>query len=517
MIKNAFWAVLLLFCLPLTVRATEDYEYTLREDAVLITQYLGTDTEVTVPATMTVDGTEYPVILEGRTVFANNTQITSVTLEPGVQFEDGDLYGLFQNCTQLQSVRMQDLTGLTDMTGVFYRCENLTDVELSGLDTSGVTNINYLFSGCTSLKNLSGYRDWDTGSVESMYMAFHHTDSLSFIDLSGWDLSQVKDTGWCFQHSGASQILLPDSLNILSAGFFNHANGYRDEIFTVPAGVTAVGLGHTFYDFGTGVTEFAVASGNSACKAVDGILYSRDGSILYAIPGQKEFADGVYTVPEGVTMMGELSFGRNESIREVVLPDSYEITQVATGDPRYVLQEDNGNLNSGNSLNIAVYLNTGVTRYSVKETNPRYTSVDGILYSVDGSALVAVPSRYEGEIRIPEGVIRWESEALWSVANDAANAYLENLTGVFIPESLTYIASDQLRKLNSLLDQGVTITVAEGNPAYGVNWMGALVNRDELFDGQGKPDFLWHIPVILGSVLLMTLATVFCFRCRRKK
>ena len=70
-------------------------------------------------------------------------------------------------------------------------------------------------------------------------------------------------------------------------------------------------------------------------------------------------------------------------IYTVILPDTYEIEYVPVYDDRYIVFEDTGNLNAGTNLSIAIYCYTGITDYAVMDTNPRYTSVDGIIYSKD--------------------------------------------------------------------------------------------------------------------------------------
>jgi len=502
---KAFWILLLLVCLPLTAQATEDYEFTLQEDTALVTKYTGSSTDLTVPAVFIVDGREYATVLDSTTVFAENQTLQSVTLETGVSFLEGRMDGLFKNCKNLESVTFGTHTGITGMEGAFYQCQSLTALDLSGLVLTKVTDLDYLFCGCSRLGELTGYEAWDTGVVESMYMTFADTACLSAVDLSRWDLSRVKNTGWCFQNCGAAQILLPQSLHVISAGFFNHANRFAGQTFTVPAGVTGVGLAHTFYDFGAELTAFAVAPGNTACKAVDGVLYSADGRVLYAIPRNKKFPDGVFAIEEGVTFLGELSFCQNPNIREVLLPDSFEISPVERNDPRYILYQDYGNLNSGSNLDIAVYLHTNVARYNVKATNPHYTAIDGVLYTKDQTALVAVPARYDGKLAIPQGVTRWESGAMWTVDSATVDSYMENCKGVSIPNSLTYIAPDQLAKLNRLAAQGLVITLEEDHPTY------------RLFGGTLAPRGNFpSVPLVITAIALPVLAGLLIFLRKRR-
>lgn len=438
-----------------------DFVYELQPSGnVLLTQYVGQGSVVVVPGTYTVEQTEYRVEMASRSVFSQNALITSITLYPGVSF---------QNNT---------------MEYLFYGCEGLKSIDMTGVETGSVTTMKAMLSGCKKLSELTGYENWDTGSLKSIAYMFDGTASLKTVDLSNWTLSRIENTAWCFQNCGASEILLPDDLAVISAGFLNHAANYAGSSFTIPSGVRTIGYAHTIYDFGTKeFTEFRVAEGNEGYITVDGILYSADGTQLLAIPRGKTFEDGIFQIPEGVTFLGELSFSRNQNIKTVILPNSYELSYVPLNDPAYITFEDTGNLNSGLNLNIAIYCYTGINAYEVKEDNPNYQSIDGILYSKDLAALVAVPTCYEGYIRIPDGVTDWQSRAMWC-AGDSVAAMMKGCSGVFIPASMTNIGLDQVDKLNRIKSRvpQFTITVSSENPLYFVDDAGKLMKKPLLTD-----------------------------------
>ena len=471
-------------CIISYVDATpaESFEYTLdAENGVLIlTEYTGSETAVVVAPTYTVDGVTYTTVLDASTVFRNNETITTVKINDGVKFEGNTMSRLFSGCSKLTSVDMSgvDTTGVTDMSYMYTDCSALTSIDMTGVDTSAVTTMYGMFSKCKNLSEIAGYQDWDTSSLQVMRHVFNYVQSLDVVDLSKWDLSQVINSGWCFQYCYASQILLPDSLNTISAGFMNHAAKYEGTSFTIPAGVQKIGYGHTFYDFSDDdFVEFKVADGNENYVAVDGILYSADGKEMLAIPRGKTFEDNTYIVPEGVEFLGELSFSRNYNIQKVVLPNSFEIKYVSANDPAYILVDDSGNLNAGSNLNIAIYCYTGVTEYAVKDDNPRYTSVDGIIYSKDMSTVVAVPSRYNQVMNIPEGVISWGYEAMWADDSTTVDGLMKDCIGVSIPSTMTDISEEQLAKLNRLKakSDNFEISVDANNPVYGVDAEGKLV------------------------------------------
>ena len=284
---------------------------------------------------------------------------------------------------------------------------------------------------------------------------------------------------------GAKEILLPDNLSMMSAGFLNHPTKYAASSLTIPAGVKKIGYAHTIYDFGTNAfNEIKVAEGNEYYKAVDGILYSMDGSELLAVPRGKTFENNVYEIPNDVTFMGELSFSRNYNIHTIILPDNYIIEYIPVNDPRYIIEDghggnDTGNLNAGTNLSIAIYCYTGITDYAVRDTNPNYASVNGLVYTKDMKTLVAVPSRYAKQMNIPEGVTEWRSEAMWADESSTVDNLMANSSGVFIPASLVNIAKDQLLKLNRLASRTsspFTIEIADDNPRYYVE-NGKIVDR----------------------------------------
>ncbi|MBQ7603536.1 MAG: BspA family leucine-rich repeat surface protein [Clostridia bacterium] len=469
----------------------EEWSYTLDEEegAIILSKYSGEADTLTVPGSFELEGKTYRTVLAATTVFRGNTKLKSVTLGEGVGFLNNSMRLLFGECSSLTHVDLSaiDSSGINNMTYVFYGCSALRSLDVSSLDTSKVISMRGMFSLCSRLSGLTGYENWDTGSLLCMYQTFNKfaydvsSSTQVTIDLRNWDLDQVNNTGWCFQMCRAQKILLPDNLAVMSAGFLNHAVRYDDSVFTVPAGVRKIGYAHTIYDFSDDrFTEFRVADGNTAYKAVDGVLYSADGTEMLAVPRGKTFPDGTFELPEGVSFLGELSFSRNYNIHTLVLPDSYEIEYVPVYDERYIVFEDTGNLNSGTNLSIAIYCYTGITDYAVKDSNPRYASADGVIYSKDMSAVTAVPARYARALCVPEGVVRWEREAMWADGSSTVDNLLKNCPGVSLPSTLTYISPDQLEMLNRLrlnragTDNPFTITLAEGNPAFRLDGDGYL-------------------------------------------
>lgn len=461
------------------------FEYELKAgQTVVLKKYIGQSKYVTVPAQYQIDGVSHSVYLDAKTVFRANETIESVTLKPDIRFLNNTMVTLFAECPNLRSVAAKNINtgGVASIEYLFCNSPRLERADVSGWDTGDVVTMHAAFSGCKELSELKGYTDWNTASVEEMHFMFNEAQKLKKIDLSKWDLSNLKNCGWCFQICGAQQILLPENIPVLSAGVMNHATGITGNSFTIPAGVQTIGYAHTFYDFATDdFKEFRVAEGNTRFKTIDGVLYTGDGQKLLAIPRGKTFSNDTYEIPETVTFLAELSFSRNYNIKQVILPNGYLLEEIPQYAPEYITYNDIGNLNAGLNLNVAVYLYTGVERYAVREDNPHYASRDGVIYTKDMTTLLAVPTRYRGKLNIPEGVQVWRSKAMW-YGGKTVNRLMEDTTQVSIPASMTDIAVDQLYKLNWLRENisDFRVTVHKDNPVYYVDKKGNLARRTDI-------------------------------------
>ena len=95
-----------------------------------------------------------------------------------------------------------DLSGfntsnVTNMSQMFARMSNLTTLDLSNFDTSKVTNMSYMFENMYNLTtiNLSSF---DTSQVTDMHSMFYEISNLTTLDLSSFDTSQVTNMSSMF-------------------------------------------------------------------------------------------------------------------------------------------------------------------------------------------------------------------------------------------------------------------------------------------------------------------------------
>ena len=90
------------------------------------------------------------------------------------------------------SIPVSKFDGVTSMYGMFSHDTSLTTMDLSGWDLSNVTEMNYMFQGCSSLTTLD-VSGWNTSKVESMSNMFYGCSSLTSLDVSGFNTSKVTN------------------------------------------------------------------------------------------------------------------------------------------------------------------------------------------------------------------------------------------------------------------------------------------------------------------------------------
>ena len=132
--------------------------------------------------------------------FANCTSLTSTAY-------------WFEGCYQLSEISGIDnlkTDNVTDMSFMFWGCESLTSLNLNGFNTSNVTTMRAMFYRCSSLTSLDvgGFR---TDNVTNMSNMFDSCSGLISLDLSRFNTANVTDmTGMFIACSGLTSLDLTD-------------------------------------------------------------------------------------------------------------------------------------------------------------------------------------------------------------------------------------------------------------------------------------------------------------------
>ena len=112
----------------------------------------------------------------------------------------------YENKDSIKTVSFKDIIKPVSTACWFYGCRNLTNVDITNLDTSAVTDMACMFSWCISLKSLD-VSSFDTKSVTSMGRMFENCSSLKSLDLSSFNTSAVTNMALMFNYSNALETL----------------------------------------------------------------------------------------------------------------------------------------------------------------------------------------------------------------------------------------------------------------------------------------------------------------------
>jgi surface protein len=104
-----------------------------------------------------------------------------------------DMYYMFKNCRSLKAIPMLDTSSVTNMKQMFHYCESLTTIPR--LDTSNVMNMYQMFNYCYTLTAIP---QLDTSRVTDMNGMFSGCYSLTAIPQL--DTRKVKTMAFMFSH-----------------------------------------------------------------------------------------------------------------------------------------------------------------------------------------------------------------------------------------------------------------------------------------------------------------------------
>ena len=111
-----------------------------------------------------------------------------------------DMSFMFNGCSNLTYINADNLvhSGVTTLAYLFATCANLESIDVSSWDTSNMTNMNRLFASCFKLSSIIGVDKWDTSKVKDMSLAFSYI-AIESLDVSNWKTSSVTTMSGMFQ------------------------------------------------------------------------------------------------------------------------------------------------------------------------------------------------------------------------------------------------------------------------------------------------------------------------------
>ena len=289
-------------------------------------------------------------------------------------------YWAFDGCAYLTSVTIPDgVTSISDYA--FSGCRSLTNITIP----AGVTSIgDYAFSGCRSLTNIT----------------------------------------------------IPNGVTSIGSAPFQGCSSLTN--ITISASVTSID--DSVFNGCQKLIQINVDPSNSVYSSENGVLFNKGKTELIRYPEGKTEAS--YTIPDGVTSIGNYAFSDCSSLTNIALPNSI----ISIGS--YAFSHCN-NLTSITIPDGVTSIANGafggcrkLIQINVDPSNSVYSSENGVLFNKGKTELIEYPEgKAETSYTIPDSVT--------SIGNNAF-AGCRNLTSITIPDGVTIIDYAAFYYCNSL-------------------------------------------------------------------
>lgn len=208
----------------------------------------------------------------------------------------------FSGCTNLKSVEFPE--ALTKIESRAFEKSGLIRMELPDTVTTMGSGV---FSECPNLEFVKLPRNLEIIEL-SMFEKCAKLQSVVFPE-------NVKVIGrWAFMWCDELQnFTLPESVETIGPQAFIDCESLTE--VTIPAKVTKIEQ-NSFSGCGK-LRAIYVAEGNQAYQSVDGVLMTKDGTMVHTCPGAKE---GTFVIPNGVTTIASLAFFDCQNLKRLVIP-----------------------------------------------------------------------------------------------------------------------------------------------------------------------------------------------------
>ncbi|AKB30298.1 Chitin binding protein [Methanosarcina siciliae T4/M] len=441
--------------------AADYYTYTSSGSSITITGYSGPGGDVIIPGE--IEG--LPVTAIDDSVFMGYSNMTSVTLPDNVT---GIGNNAFQGCTNLTSVTFGD--SITEIGSSAFQSTGLTSVVLPDSVTSMGSSV---FQDCTGLTSVTIGNGTSSIPDKTFYRCDHLTsmnisDSVTsigkyaFRDCTNLTSVVLPDSvtsigAYAFEGCTAlTSITIPDSVTSIDRYAFRGCTALTSA--TIGSGVTGIGRG-VFYQCtnlaSVTIPDNVTEIGNDAFHWCNNLTSMTIGNNVTTI-GSNAFngCTGLssVTIPDSVTTINDFAFSGCTNLTSITLPNSV----ISIGN--FVFQDCSAltsvTFGSGlTSIGSNVFQScTALNAINVDANNTVYTSIDGIVYNKDVTAVVLFPSAKAGSLVIPDSVTSISSYAFYGCAG---------LTSVTIGNSVTTIGDQAFNGCTALTSITIPDRVTE--------------------------------------------------------
>ena len=183
--------------------------------------------------------------------FYNNSNLTTIEGLEYLNTEDVTNMGfMFDGCSALKSLNLSkfNTAKVTSMKNMFNNCSALKSLNLSGFNTAKVTDMNSMFRSCSALESLD-LSMFNTASVGSMPSMFRGATKLKTLNVSSFNTEKVNNMGHMFANC-------PNLTSLDLSSFNTKGVEYVDNIFKNCSNLTTIYASENFA-FGSGLKNGA--------------------------------------------------------------------------------------------------------------------------------------------------------------------------------------------------------------------------------------------------------------------
>ena len=155
-------------------------------------------------------------------VLPSSSSISQIYLIPDTS-NVTNMQGMFSGCHSLTNLDVLNSAcfstiNTTNMSNMFYLCSGLTRLDVSSFDTSKAENMSGMFNLCCGIKSLD-VSSFDTSNVTDVNKMFRGCSGLTELDLSNFNTSNVTDMSGMF--SGCTKLESLDLSNFNTSNVTN--------------------------------------------------------------------------------------------------------------------------------------------------------------------------------------------------------------------------------------------------------------------------------------------------------